>query len=51
MGVAPIALLIAVISDTGPAMREVPVSAIASQPWTQAVKSPTFTLKKREGGK
>lgn len=32
IGVAPIALLMASISLTGPAIREVPVSAIASHP-------------------
>lgn len=39
IGVAPIALLMASISLTGPAIREVPVSAIASHPCWQTFKS------------
>ena len=46
-GVAPIALLRAVISEVGPAIREVPVSAMAWQPPLQNEESPpTDTLKK-----
>ena len=47
MGVAPIALLMASTSLTGPAMSEVPVSAIASHPCLQIAKfwDPTLILK------
>lgn len=47
MLVAPIALLMASTSLTGPAMREVPVSAMASHPFWQIAKcwDPTLILK------
>lgn len=41
---APIILLIAAISGIGPAIREVPVSAIAWQPFAQKVRPATLTL-------
>lgn len=45
IGVAPIALFIAWISETGPAMRLVPESAIASHPEVQKLDfSPEFTV-------